>query len=394
MTRLTSTSLTVLTGLVAALAGFLALTPATRPTAVAQSTPDLPPPPANGELGFVVEEFAPPVVQGKDACPEGTVPKLKEQYLASLPEAERARLSLKENEPEFTKRWQAVAVGPGNTNICSQPDRFRRPLLPTVQSATAQGLDLDGGAAGDTCGHQEFTSPAGEMGIDNQEYRVMGCTLEWRGKDGIAGDIASGLRQFHASGEWTQVILLRGIDSFDRDDDVEVIYANTADRPPVDTKGHFLAGASFTVNASGPRHRNVLKGHINKGVLTTEPTDIVLAQTWGQGGARDIRGSRSRYTYHRARLRLVFRPDGRLEGLLGGYRPAFEVIQSPSIGGVGAATTAGIDCAGMLGTLLKHADGLRDRKTGKCTGVSSAMRVTAVPAFVNDLPQASGAMAQ
>lgn len=394
MTTLKTTSLALLTGLAGLMAGFVAISPGVPETASAQSTPGLPKPPANGELGFVVEEFVPPVVQGKDACPEGTVPKLKDQYLASLPEAERARLSLKENEPEFTRRWQATALGPGNTNICSQPDRFQRPLMRTVQSSTAQGLDLDRGAADEGCQHGEFISPGGETGIDNQEYRVMGCTLEWRGKDGIAGDIASGLRQFHASGEWTQVILLRGVDSLEQDDDVEVIYANTADRPPADTKGRFLPGASFTVSDSGPRHRNVLKGRISKGVLTTDPTDIVLAQTWGQGGARDIRGSRSRYTFRRARLRLAFRPDGGLEGLLGGYRPAFEVIQSPSIGGVGAATTAGIDCAGMLATLLKYADGMRDRRTGKCTAVSSAMRVVAVPAFINDLPVRSGANPQ
>ena len=44
----------------------------------------------------------------------------------------------------------------------------------------------------------------------------MGCTLEWRGVDGVAGDQEIGMRQFHASGEWTQVILLRGVDSLQR----------------------------------------------------------------------------------------------------------------------------------------------------------------------------------
>jgi hypothetical protein len=358
-------------------------------SAVAQSTPALPEPPADGTLGFVVETFVPPVLQGADACPQGTALKLKDAYLATLPEAERDRLSRKENEPEFTKRWQATAHGPNNTNICSQPDRFQRPTIRTVQSSRAEGLDVSSEAGEDTCGHDEFTSPAGETGIDNQEYRVMGCTLEWRGKDGIAGDLSSGLRQFHASGEWTQVILLRGVDSFDRDDDVEIVYANTADRPPADTKGRFLRGASFSVSDRAPRYRNVLHGRINKGVLTSDAADILLTQTWGQGGARDIRGNRSRYEFRHARLRLVFNPDGSLQGLLGGYRPAFDVIQSPSIGGLGAATTAGIDCAAMLGTLLKFADGLRDRKTGKCTGVSSAMRIVAIPAFVTDVAPAA-----
>lgn len=377
-------------GMAAVAIALLPAGPASEPAVAQPAVAALPKPPANGVMGFVVQEFVPPVIQGQDACPQGTALKIKDQYLATLPEAERARLSLKENEPELTKRWQAGVFGANGTNICSQPDMFDRPLLRTVQSRAAWGIDLDKDAKGQGCEHEEFEAPDGRTGIDNQEYRVMGCTLEWRGKDGIAGDIASGMRQFHASGEWTQVILLRGVDSLERDDEVEVIYANTADRPPADSKGNFLRGASFSVNDTAPRHRNVLKGRIDNGVLTTAPQDVQLAQTWGQGGARDIRGSRSQYQFRHAKLRLAFQPDGSLQGLLGGYRPVFDVIKSPSIGGFGAATTAGIDCSAMLATLRRYADGVPDPKTGKCTAVSSAMRMVAIPAYVNDLPAAGG----
>jgi hypothetical protein len=256
-----------------------------------------------------------------------------------------------------------------------------------VQSSHAIGLDLDGGKAGDTCAHENFQSPTGETGIDNQEYRAMGCTLEWRGKDGQGGDQLTGMRQFHSSGEWTQVILLRGVDSLVRDDNVEVIYANTADRPVLDNKGNFLRGQSFSVEDKGARHRNVLRGRIVDGVLTTDPADIVLTQTWGQGGARDIRGNRTKWHYAKGRLRLAFQPDGSLRGVMGGYRPIFDVIVSPALGGAGSAITAGIDCASEMATLRKAADGVRDPKTGQCTAVSSAMRLEAIPAFVTDLPQ-------
>lgn len=349
-------------------------------------TVQLPDPPADGVMGFVVQDFIPPVIQGKDACPTGINPKMRESYLESLPAPERARLEKQENEAELTKRWQATAYGPNGTNICSQPDRFDRPLLRTVQSRNAWGIDLDG-EGGETCTHEEFATPDGRTGIDNQEYRVMGCTLEWRGKDGIGGDQLTGTRQFHASGEWTQVILLRGVDSLQHDEDVEVVYANTPDRPELDAKSNFLPGYSFAVSTKPPRHRNVMRGRINNGVLTTAPADIKLTQTWGQGGARDIRGTRTAYDYRRARLRLTFQADGSLRGLVGGYRPVFDIIQSPAIGGAGAAVAAGIDCAGTLATLRKYADGIRDPKTGKCTGVSSAMQILAVPAFVQDVPQ-------
>ncbi len=347
----------------------------------------LPAPPANGVMGFVIDRFVPPVVQGADACPQGTALKLKDIYLAGLPEAERARLQLKENEPEFLRLWRATAFGPDNTNICTQPDMFTRPEMRTVQSKHSWGLDLDGGkVGGDTCQHENFTSPTGEQGIDNQEYRALGCALEWRGVDGIKSDQQVGLQQFMTSGEWTQVLLLRGVDSLQGDDDVEVIYGNTPDRPMTDSKGHFLPGASFSVSIRPPRHRNVLHGRILNGVLTTDPQDIQLTQTWGQGGARDIRGNRSKYDLRHARLRLVFQNDGSITGMLGGYKPVFDTIQSPAIGGAGSALVAGIDCAAELAALRKFADGIRDPRTGQCTGVSSAMQLSAVPAFVNDVP--------
>ena len=353
----------------------------------------LPAPPANGEMGFVVSHFVQPVIQGPDACPRGTTPKLRDAYLAQQSPEERARLALKDNEAELTRRWQSDAFGPNGTNICSNPDMFERPLFGTVQSRHSWGLDLDGDAIGaadsaDSCAHENFSTPAGEAGIDNQEYRVMGCTLEWRGVDGVAGDQEIGMRQFHASGEWTQVILLRGVDSLQNDDDVQVIYANTPDRPVADASGKFLPGASFTISDKAPRNRNVLRGRIANGVLTTDPADIMLTQTWGQGGARDIRGNRTKYDFRKAKLRLAFQPDGSVTGMLGGYRPVFDVIHSPAIGGAGSALVAGIDCAAALRTLRQYADGIRDAKTGKCTGVSSAIRVAAIPAFVNDVPQA------
>lgn len=352
-----------------------------------QTARKLPPPPPGGTMGFVVTEFIPPVIQGKDACPSGTVLKVRDQFLADLPPAERARLSLKENEKEFTAKWQASVFGPNNTNLCSQPDMFSRPEMRTVQSKLSWGLHLD---PKDSCEHEEFTSPNGEQGIDNQEYRVMGCTLEWRGTDGIKGDQAVGMRQFHLSGEWTQVILLKGVDSLENDPDVEVIYANTADRPAVDSQGNFLRGASFTVSNQAPRQRNVLHGSIVDGVLTTDTADIKLVQTWGQGGARDIRGNRTKYDLRHGKLRFAFQPDGSIRGMVGGYKPVFDVFQSAAMGGPGSPLVAGIDCAQYLQTLRKFADGLKDPKTGKCTAVSSAMQLSGIPAFVTDIPAATG----
>lgn len=355
--------------------------------AVGEAPTGLPEIPASGEVGFLVSRFVMPIVPGLEPCPDGLALNVRETYVEGLPPAEKERLLRPENEPELTARWKASIMGPGGANVCTNPEMFPdRPPLRTVRHPLGWGMDLDQGGNEDSCPHEEFTDPHGKTGIDNQEYRAMGCWPMIRGYDGTGGDTLRGYDQFFASGEWTQVLLIRGIDSMVRDDDVTVIYANTPNRPVADSTGKFLPGASFTISDTAPRNRNLLKARIVNGVLETEPQDIVLTQTWGQGGARDIRGNRTKFTFRKARLRLTFNADGTLSGMLGGYRPLFEIFQSPAIGGIGSATTAGIDCAAQLATLKKMADGIRDPQTGQCTAVSSAMRISAIPAFVHDVP--------
>lgn len=355
---------------------------------VRAAAPDLPKPPANGEMGFIFTHFAPAIHQGKEDCPEGLAATLRENYLQTQPPAERARLLLKSNEKELTGRWTGYAFGPENTNICTHPDKFDRPPQRMVQGKVAPGLNLDGDSGTGSgvpegCGHENFTSPTGETGIDNQMWRAMGCVSSWRGIDGMGGDIVRGLNQFLISGEHTQVLLLKGVDSLENDPDVTVIYANSEDRAIVDSRQHFIPGASYSVTANA-RHRNVLKGRIVNGVLVTDPQQIRLGQRWGQGSARDIRGARSEWDFARGQLRLAFQPDGSLKGMVGGYQPIWNVMASISVGGEGAATTAGIDCAATYAALKAMADGDRDPKTGQCRRISSGIEAAAVPAFIND----------
>jgi hypothetical protein len=363
--------------------------------ALAQSTNVQPPAaPANGIMGFVVHHFVPSVIQGKDACPEGLAVTPKDRFLAKLPQEERERLQKDEHRAEFMRRLRADITGSGGTNICSHYAMFpERSTIYPVQSKHAWGLNLDGDEGNgssnpDGCAHENFSSPDGENGIDNQAYRALGCTASWRGTDGVAGDIVRGFSQFVASGEWTQVLLLRGVDSLVNDSEVEVIYGNTPDRPVVDSAGKFIHNATFTISDKAPRYRNALRGRIVNGVLTTDPNDIKLTQTWGQRARIDLRGARGHWDLRRARLRLTFQPDGTLKGLVGGYEPIGDQLLSASLGDYGSAMNGGIDCAAQYNTLRKLADGLRDPKTGECTGVSSALDLRAVPAFVNDTPSA------
>lgn len=371
---------------IGALASALALTGA----AAQPAAPALPTPPADGVMGFVLDGFAPAIALGKDDCPEGLAKTIRENYLQSLVSPERMRLMLAANEPELTRKWKAYALGPNNTNVCSNPELFDHPLQQTIQGKIAPGLNLDGDTSGAQaaggCAHANFTSPSGERGIDNQAYRALGCSRSYRSAavGGSVGDIVQGLNNFLASGEHTMVLQLRGVDSFVNDPDVTIVFATTGDAPVLDSKRGFVAGASFRVS-DNPRWRNVLHGRIVNGVLITDPTDVHLTRRLGVGG---VPGEKFEWDLRAARLRLAFQPDGTLKGLLGAYQPVRNLIGMTILGGVGAATVAGIDCASQLTTLRKLADGLRDPKTGQCSGISSAMDVSAVPAFVIDRPAA------
>lgn len=338
-----------------------------------------PPLPANGELGFILTDFAPAIYQDKDDCPQGLAGSVRENFLQTLAAPERERLSRPENQGALVKGSEVWSFGPNNTNICADPEKFPdRATQHVFQGKVATGLDLDGGQK--SCGNGEFVSPAGEPGIDNQAYRAMGCTRTYRGVDGVAGDIVRGAKQALVSGEHSMVMLVRGIDSFERDESVEIVFASTDDLPVVDSRQNFVPDVSYTVGRN-PVWRNVLRGRIDKGVLTSAPADMRLRRIFGHGG---LRGQRGEYDLRSGRLRLTFAPDGSVKGLLGAYQTPVNVILSTVTGGFGAAVGGGYDCAAQYNTLKKLADGGRDPATGQCTTVSAAFDVAAVPAFVFD----------
>lgn len=345
--------------------------------------------PPNGEIGFVLSVFAPSVVNGKENCPNGPAGTVRENYLETLPETERTRLLLPANEVELTRRWKTSGMGPNNTNLCSNPEMFERANQRTVTGKVSRGLNLDddtgnGSSNPDSCVHENFVGANGEAGVDNQAYRALGCTRQYRSYDGLAGDIVNGYNKRVKSGETTMVILIRNVQNLRNDDSVEVVMATTGDRPVLDSRQNFIPDVSYSVS-DNPRWRNVLRGRIINGVLMTEPAEITLSQPWGQAGT-GTRGNNMAWTFKKARMRLELQPGGGIKGVLGGYEPIRTVIQSSLAGGLGVITVGGIDCAANFHTLRRLADGIKDPRTGQCTAVSSGYDVEGVPAFVNDRP--------
>jgi len=94
-------------------------------------------------------------------------------------------------------------------------------------------------------------------------------------------------------------------------------------------------------------------------------------------------------TYFRmARLRLTIAADGTAKGLLAGYedidtlyRNTFAQGGNPFIA-ASAADALNYTCPGIYYNLQRFADGARDPATGKCTAISSQIKIVAVPAFI------------
>jgi hypothetical protein len=342
-------------------------------------------------MAFIVEHFGNPPYQGDDDCPEGLGTMLRANFTASLPPAERVRLLKPENAPEFQKLYVESARGPNGTDICTHYDRFDRPATRTVQGKTAYGLNLDGNDGSSTdaagCSHDNFTSPAGESGVDNQTWRALGCLKIWRGTKEAPPQTAQVFNQSLANGENGQVIVIKGIDSWASDHDVQVIYGNTRDRALLAADGRFERGASYVMSET-PGGPNVLRGRIVNGLIEISAPELRLRQVFHLGrGLRgeDLRGARGKLDLRRIRMRLSIQPDGSLTGLIGGYQSIEDSMFMLTIGGLGAATTADFDCPVIYATYRRMADGDRDPKTNRCRTISTAYQIKAVPAFVTQL---------
>lgn len=341
-------------------------------------------PQRNPDYGFVLSDMSLLFYLGDEKldCPNGRSASTREAFLASQTPAEQARLQKPEHAEELERRYKTDYVfGPGGKDICSNPEAFDTPdriLQKPTQSKIAPGMDLDGAVSKDqpapgTCAHDSFVGLTGEKGVDNQYYRAIACNTLWRGVNGSPGDFRG---ELHWHDQNAVAVVVRGVDSWRNDPEVEVIIASSPDRPPVDAMQKIVDGGSIGVTKE-PRHRTVTRGRIEDGVLITEPATFTLPMNW-------VGASGGEFILRHGRIRAKLTPDGGLKGEAGGYRPIDNAMGTKRVGGPGVASTAGLECASVRKTLRLLADGDRDPATGQCTSVSTALSFAALPAFVFD----------
>jgi hypothetical protein len=366
-------------------------------TAVVQTNPF-----QDGKAGFVVSDIG--YALSRDAKETGACPNGMTSGYKDFGDAFVSRPDLHRKEGEADQAYQqrvfrGAFSDPNTKNLChdpelGQPDPNWR--IVTGPNVPVEGIDLDGQdshvngkAAPNTCPHDDFRGMNGERGIDNQFFRVVGCSRSFQPN---GSSIPWAIEML--TGAWGILITVSGVKDMRNDPDVEVgIYAN-ADPIQLSPNRVPLPNATYALDQD-PHFRATTHGRIVNGVLTTDPVSV-----------RFHKVTNSIYLERNlddARLRLTFTPDGGLEGYLAGYTPiedlynfeysfrtgqdaqgrpaALQLINGSALGKAG---TLGHTCNGAYYALRQNADGHRDQKTGHCTAISTQYRIKAIPAFVVD----------
>jgi hypothetical protein len=352
--------------------------------------------PGSRSTNSSVQSVAPPAVRGyvmarwydeipkedPGDCPAGLnvteVEYFPVQWASYMEERQRVR----EQEGRFLP-WDDERLPP---DACQDPFAQPDPGFLTLDGpARVRGLDLDGidstraASTANHCAHDDFTSPEGESGIDNQTWRLMGCIRGYR-----PNDLMDRLHQANTmikEGGYAILMEISGMDDVRNDDDVEVQFISAQAPVTTNAVGNIMEHVSFTAHPDPEYTSARASGRIVDGVLTTEPIDLRL---------KIKQQTQDNVVWYRdARIRADVHEDGRITGMVGAYWDVenfWSMLNDHMIGdrhqGRNAAFNRGFMCAGIYHAIPRVADGHPDPETGRCTSISTALHFEAVPAFV------------
>jgi hypothetical protein len=330
--------------------------------------------------GFAISWFQPAYNVGDDDCPSGVSKEMDWNAIflkqGKTPEQIKA-LFEHPLSPEFRKA--ALNRGPHGEDVCANPWVIEDTSWPTVHGKVSYGANLDGTADGaatpKSCTHQKFTGVDGTAAVDNQLYRVMGCSKIHRGSKAKDGHDAFGIEYLNErmrEGLITYLIEITGITDPRNSDNVEVGIYQGADPLVQDGAGGVQADSTLRISSDG-RWQAHTHGRIKDGVLTTDPIDFDLKNDalW-----------LPEFHFKRAQLKLTFQPDGSLKGHLSTYQDWASIYWGMAKTGFLLEKFSAGNCPAMYYAFQHMADGDPDPKTGQCTTISAAYGVEAVPAFL------------
>jgi hypothetical protein len=306
--------------------------------------------PAGGSIAYVVTNlsWALQSTPEMSECPHGLNDGVREQFKLLFPDAAGGKRTLLDTQ----LRRQVESYQP-----TVAPDAL--PFL-EGEGPVAPGLDLDG-----VVGPEDFASPDGVRGVDNQMHRVLGCIANYRAPD---GPIRFFEDEMVLRENYNRIVVqLTGVDSLADDSDVEVMIFRGRDNVLVDAGGlKALPGGTQRIDTRwGSRYIRRMRGHIEKGVLTTVPVDLLYP--WDA-----FYMPTDQYMWG-ARLQLALTPEA-AEGLIAGYTDVETWYMHMLRNWSAHYQSYGKSSAPSIYKAMRRlADGMPDPATGANRAISSAL---------------------
>ena len=247
------------------------------------------------------------------------------------------------------------------------------PGQPQVNSRIGDGFNLDGKIKAN-----DFVSPDGEKGIDNNLYRAWGCDAPWRGNGNATLDMRANDKM--QEGLYTMVIRISGNADPMNDNDATVEIGYSPDKIVKDARNGVGIDYSYRILKSAQYTK--LKAKIRNGVVETEQVEHLhsprIAWFYDQTGDTN---------FTKGKIKLNIASDGLSgAGLIGGYRNWRDLYAENTFAQDGGQQ--GIreheDHVALYFALRRNADGMYNQKTGKYDGISSVYRIKFSSAFVVD----------
>ena len=287
---------------------------------------------------------------GKLECPDGVNDGPREEYAKLFPnDGKVRRIQDTELKREAEIWFPALSSDDG---------------IPFKESKSkvAKGLNLDG-----KIGPNDYESPEGEKGIDNQFNRALGCVDAYRPGNALY-DLHNRYMQFF---NWGRMLIeITNVDNLTNDDDVTVTLYKARDPMLTDGTGNeYLPYGTQRIDERwGKKFTSVSHGKIVNGVLTTDGADMRFTHNYyfDDFGIALIKG---------AKFKLNVLPD-QANGIVAGYVDIESFIRMEN-GGLGSHSSSyGRQAmAANYRALYRVADGYPDAN-GKNTAVSGAKELT------------------
>jgi hypothetical protein len=316
--------------------------------------------PPNRTIGYVINDFEWAVHQtpgAKSECPNG-LNKMgpREQFKAMFPDD-----GTKKSIIETQLAYEAAVWWPQN-KIQDLP-------FYEAQGKVAIGLDLDG-----KTDENDFTSPDGLGGVDNQLYRALGCIDNYRS----GASVLTFDKTFFKKNQISRMLIqITDVDSLINDDDVTVTTYRGQDPLMFDATGEgYVPGGTQRLDIRwGREFINQAKAKIVDGQLTTEPLDfyIPLEIARDEGANWWIRGGR---------FSLSLTAE-RAQGLVAGYADIDRFYYSRNrVWSTHHLSYGQESSISVYRSIKRLADGYPDPATGENTAISSAMKLWLVQVHI------------